>query len=100
MSRRIKFVDASLAKLPGARATARFDVHVIYEQKIDVAAERERLKKEVEKAEKGKANNQRQVSERKVPGQGAGESGRRPEKTGAGVRVLIAKLKSQLDELN
>jgi valyl-tRNA synthetase len=57
----IKFVEASLAKIPGARNTARFDVHVIYEKKIDVAAERERLKKELEKIEKEIANGQRQL---------------------------------------
>jgi valyl-tRNA synthetase len=38
------FVESSLAKLAGARSTSRFDVHVVYERKIDVAAERERLK--------------------------------------------------------
>ena len=43
------FVDHSLAKETNARSTARFDVRVIYEQKIDVAAERERLNKEIEK---------------------------------------------------
>jgi len=57
----MKFVEASLAKLPGARSTARFDVHVIYEKKIDVAAERERLNKELEKIEKEIANGQRQL---------------------------------------
>jgi valyl-tRNA synthetase len=50
---KITFVERSLAKLPGARSTSRFDVHAIYEKKIDVAAERERLTKELEKIEKG-----------------------------------------------
>src|SRR6266849_5134568 len=49
---KVTFVDSSLANLPGARSTSRFDVHVVYEKKIDVAAERERLKKELEKIEK------------------------------------------------
>jgi valyl-tRNA synthetase len=35
---------------------------VIYEKKIDVAAERERLTKELEKIEKETANGQRQLS--------------------------------------
>jgi valyl-tRNA synthetase len=43
----ITFVEQSLAKAAGARSTARFDVRVIYERKIDVAAERERLSKEL-----------------------------------------------------
>jgi valyl-tRNA synthetase len=58
---KVTFVESSLAKLPGARSTARFDVHVIYERKIDILAERERLKKELEKMEKEFANNQKQL---------------------------------------
>jgi valyl-tRNA synthetase len=57
----IEFVAASLAKLPGARHTARFDVHLMYEQKIDVEAECARLKKELEKLEKDIANAERQL---------------------------------------
>jgi valyl-tRNA synthetase len=59
---KITFVGNSLANLPGARSTSRFDVHAIYEKKIDVAAERERLTKELEKIEKEQANGQRQLS--------------------------------------
>jgi valyl-tRNA synthetase len=58
---RITFVQNSLAKLPGSRSTARFDVHVIYERKIDVSAECERLKKELERLERGIANADRQL---------------------------------------
>ena len=50
--KKVTFAESSLSNLPGARHTARFDVHVIYEKKIDVAAESERLKKELEKMEK------------------------------------------------
>jgi valyl-tRNA synthetase len=57
----ITFVEGSLAKLPGARHTARFDVHLLHEQKIDVTAECERLKKELEKLEKEIANAKRQL---------------------------------------
>ncbi|HSQ20416.1 MAG TPA: valine--tRNA ligase, partial [Blastocatellia bacterium] len=58
---RIAFVEVSLAKVAGARSTARFDVHVVYERKIDVASECERLKKELEKLEKGIGSGQRQL---------------------------------------
>ena len=34
----VAFVESSLAKIAGARSTARFDVHLVYEKKIDVAA--------------------------------------------------------------
>ena len=57
----LTFVATSLAKLAGGRSTARFDVHVVYERKIDVAAERERLNKELEKIEKGLASAERQL---------------------------------------
>ena len=59
---KVTFVEASLEKLPGARSTSRFDVHVAYEKKIDVVAERERLTKDLEKIEKEQANGQRQLS--------------------------------------
>jgi valyl-tRNA synthetase len=58
----ITFVETSLEKLPGARSTSRFDVRLVYEKKIDVAAERERLTKELEKIEKEQSNGQRQLS--------------------------------------
>lgn len=57
----LTFVESSLAKLAGARSTSRFDVHVVYERKIDVAAENERLRKELDKIEKGLASAQRQL---------------------------------------
>ena len=59
---KITFVKGSLSNLAGARSTARFDVHVIYERKIDVGAECERLKKELERLEKGVSSGQRQLS--------------------------------------
>jgi valyl-tRNA synthetase len=49
---KIVFVEGSLANKPGARSTSRFDVHVIYARKIDVAAECERLRKELEGLQK------------------------------------------------
>jgi valyl-tRNA synthetase len=58
----VSFVGDSLANLPGARSTARFDVHVVYEKKLDVAAERERLEKELAQIEKEIGNGQRQLS--------------------------------------
>jgi valyl-tRNA synthetase len=60
---KITFVESSLANLPGARSTSRFDVHAIYEKKIDVAAERERLAKELEKIEKQLAGAQTRLGD-------------------------------------
>src|SRR5208282_4259040 len=96
---KIAFVDASLAKQAGARSTARFDVHVVYERKIDIAAERERLTKELEKIEKEFANNQRQLSNEQF-------LAKAPEKVIEGLRrralelaALREKIRNQLDEL-
>jgi valyl-tRNA synthetase len=57
----VEFVTGALAQQTGVRGTARFDVRVVYEQKIDVAAERERLGKELAKLEKEMANAERQL---------------------------------------
>ena len=91
---------APSAKRAGARSTARFDVHVIYERKIDVAAERERLNKELEKIEKEFANNQRQLGNEQF-------LAKAPEKVVEGLRRrdqeltgLREKISHQLDELN
>jgi valyl-tRNA synthetase len=97
---KITFGDRSLAERAGARSTARFDVHVIYEKKIDIAVERERLKKELEKLEKEFANNQRQLSNEQF-------LSKAPAKVVEGLRSraqeligLLEKLKRQSDELN
>jgi valyl-tRNA synthetase len=97
---KIAFVDSSLAKQAGARSTARFDVHIVYERTIDVAAESERLRKELEKIEKEFANNQRQLSNEQF-------LSKAPEKVVEGLRRraqeligLREKLKAQADELN
>jgi valyl-tRNA synthetase len=96
---RITFVGDSLSKHAGARSTARFDVHVIYERKVDVATESERLRKELDKLEKEFANNQRQLSNEQF-------LAKAPEKVVEGLRrraqeltLLREKMKQQLDEL-
>jgi valyl-tRNA synthetase len=97
---KIAFVGASLAKRAGARSTARFGVHIVYERKIDVAAERERLNKELEKIEKEFANNQKQLSNEQF-------LAKAPEKVVEGLRRragelvgLREKLGRQLHGLN
>ncbi|HEY0801898.1 MAG TPA: class I tRNA ligase family protein, partial [Steroidobacteraceae bacterium] len=96
---KIEFVEKSLAKLSGARHTARFDVHVIYERKIDVGVERERLKKELEQIEKEMGNGQRQLGNEQF-------LAKAPAKVVEGIRnraqelaVLREKVQSKLAEL-
>jgi valyl-tRNA synthetase len=57
----VRFVPDSIAKLPGARHTARFELRLVYEKKIDTDTECERLKKELAKIEKGINTGQRQL---------------------------------------
>ncbi len=57
----ITFASASLANFSGTRNTSHFDVRVVYEKKIDVDVEREKLKKELDRYEKEITNGQRQL---------------------------------------
>jgi valyl-tRNA synthetase len=57
----IDFVNESFAQMPGARTTPKFEVALVYEQKIDVAAERERLTKEMAKLQGELTNADRQL---------------------------------------
>jgi valyl-tRNA synthetase len=96
----ITFVKTSLAKLAGARHTARFDVHVVYERKIDLAAECERLKKELEKIEKELANNQRQLGNEQFLAKAPASVVEGLRKRGQELAVLLEKTNSKLKELN
>jgi valyl-tRNA synthetase len=89
----------SRASQAPSRATARFDVRVVYEKKIDIAAERERLTKELEKMEKEITNGQRQLSNE-------GFLAKAPASVVEGLRKragelvgLLDKTKSKLEEL-
>jgi valyl-tRNA synthetase len=95
----IQFATDSLAKLPNARSTARFDVRVVYERKIDKAAECDRLQKELARLEKEKENSQRQLSNEQF-------LAKAPEHVVAGIRkrseelvVLLEKTRGALSEL-
>ncbi|MGA8216902.1 MAG: valine--tRNA ligase [Candidatus Sulfotelmatobacter sp.] len=93
-------VEEWRARQAPSRGTSRFDVRVVYEKKIDVAAERERLTKELDKIEKEFANNQRQLGNEQF-------LAKAPEKIVEGLRRraqeltgLREKIRRQLDELN
>jgi valyl-tRNA synthetase len=59
---RLSFAEEPLAKLSNVRHTARFDVRLDYEKKIDIAAEREKATKELEGIEKELQNIERQLA--------------------------------------
>jgi len=96
----IAFVGQSLAKAAGARSTARFDVRVLYERKVDVSAERDRLTKELMKLTQQLTRASAQLGNEAF-------LARAPEKVVEGlkrrkaeVEILIGKIRTALDELD
>jgi valyl-tRNA synthetase len=96
---KITFVETSLSRQAAARSTARFDVHVVYERRIDVAAECDRLKKELEKIEKEWANNQKQLGNEQLLAKAPPHVVEGLRKRAAELTVLLGKTKSKLKEL-
>ena len=94
----IAFLDVA-PQGAGLRSTPEFDVQVVYEKAIDVAAERERLARDLAKLEKAVASAERQLGNaaflEKAP-QNVVEGLRKQE---AENRVLLEKTRRALEEL-
>jgi len=95
----VTFVETSLSQLAGARSTARFDVHVVYEKKIDVAAERQRLTKELEQMEKEIASSTRQLGNEQFLAKAPAKVVEGMRQRLAELEVLREKVRSSLDQL-
>ncbi len=95
----ISFVEQSLAKAAGARTTARFDVRVLYERKVDVAAERERLNKELTKLTQELARATAQLGNEAFLAKAPANVVEGLRKRKGELELLIEKIKSALDEL-
>ena len=95
----LEFSDKSLAQTPGARATAKFEVCIVYEQKVDVAAERERLTKELKKLEGEQANLKGQLSNRGFLDKAPAHVIERLRARAAEVELLLRKIRDGLDNL-
>ena len=95
----ITFVESSLAKVAGARSTARFDVHVVYERKIDAAAECERLRKELEKLDKGVGTGRRQLDNEQFLAKAPANVVENLRKQQGELAVLKEKILSKMQEL-
>jgi valyl-tRNA synthetase len=95
----LEFTTESLAQVAGVRTTPRFEVAIVYEQKIDVAAEKERIGKELKKLETELGNGQRQLANdrflEKAPAQVVEGLRRRHSE----VEGLIEKIKTALAKL-
>jgi valyl-tRNA synthetase len=92
-------VEEWRARQAPSRSTTRFDVRIVYEKKIDVAVERERLTKELLQIEKEFTNGQRQLSNEqflaKAPAAVVEGIRRRAEE----LQILRDKAKRKLEEL-
>jgi valyl-tRNA synthetase len=96
----ITFVERSLAKTPGARSSARFDVRVIFEKKVDLSAERQRLQKEAAKLEGEIASAQRQLGNQQFLAKAPAHVVDGIRKSAEEKQVLLEKTRSALNELS
>jgi valyl-tRNA synthetase len=94
----IEFVDSPLAG-NNARSTSSFDVAVLYERQIDVAAERERLTKDLAKYEKGLAAAERQLGNQSFMAKAPAHIVEGLRKQAAETRTFYDKTKAALDAL-
>jgi len=96
----VRFAGSSLEKRSNVRHTARFDVRLIYEKKIDIAAEREKATKELERIEKELESIERQLANEsfvtKAPAPVVKKLRVRKEE----LLVRSGKIKERLDELS
>ncbi|HEV2215048.1 MAG TPA: valine--tRNA ligase [Terracidiphilus sp.] len=94
----LRFPDLLTEGLP-KRATTNFETAIVYERTIDVAAERERLTKEIAKLEKGLAAAERQLSNEGFLAKAPAHVVEGLKKQAAETGFLLAKAHGALDEL-
>jgi valyl-tRNA synthetase len=95
----LEFSSESIAKLPGVQTTNAYEVTVLYERKIDVAAERDRLTKELKKLETEKANAERQLGNESFLAKAPSAVVEGLRRRYAELLDLIRKIRQALDEL-
>jgi valyl-tRNA synthetase len=95
----LTFAEASLAQVSNVRHTARFDVRIIYEQQIDIAAEREKTVKELDKIDKELASIDRQLGNEGFVTKAPSHVVEKLRNRKAELEILIVKLKQKLTEL-
>ncbi len=81
-------------------STAGFDVAVVYERQIDVAAERERLTKDLAKFEKGLAAAEKQLGNEAFMAKAPAHIVEGLRKQSAETRTLYDKAKAALESLS
>jgi valyl-tRNA synthetase len=98
---RVEAIQVSADPLTGnnARSTANFDLAVVYEKKIDIPAERERLTKELAKHEKVLTANDARLADEKFIGKAPAHIVEGLRKQTAETRILHDKTRAALDAL-
>jgi valyl-tRNA synthetase len=96
----IEFTAESLANIPGARTTPKFEVCIVYEQKIDVDAERERLTKDLKKLENALGNAQRQLGNESFLAKAPPQVVEGLRKQSAEMQLMIEKNQAALAKLD
>ena len=98
---RVSGVTLAAASLSGngTRSTPAFDVQVVYERVIDVAAERERLQKDLAKYEKGLTSAEKQLGNEAFMGKAPAHIVDGLRKQAAETKLLFEKTKAALDAL-
>ena len=98
---RVAEVELAAAPLAGeaVRSTPNFDVQIIYERQIDVAAERERLTKDLAKYEKGLAAASKQLGNEAFTARAPGHIIEGLRKQATETQLLYDKTKAALDSL-
>jgi valyl-tRNA synthetase len=87
------------ARQAPARTTTRFDVRLVYEKKIDIAAERERLTKDLDKFEKEKANGERQLGNESFVAKAPAPVVKKLRNRVQELSILIENTRKKLEEL-
>jgi valyl-tRNA synthetase len=95
----IEFTNQSLANAPGARTTPKFELALVYERKVDVAAEKERLSKELARLENQLAGAQRQLGNEQFLAKAPAHVVEGLKKQAAELQVLIEKTRRALEGL-
>jgi valyl-tRNA synthetase len=95
----IEFTSASMANLPGVQTTNWYELSVVYEKPVDVAAERERLSKELKKLETEMANAQRQLGNENFLAKAPPSVVEGLRRRSSELQALLGKTKTSLEEL-
>ena len=98
---RVSAVEFAAAPMSGdgVRGTTHFDVAVVYERQIDVAAERERLSKDLAKYEKGLAAAEMKLGDTTFMGKAPAHIIEGVRKQAVEMKILYDKTKAALDTL-